>query len=47
MKEIGVELTKVQLDSVYQEFLTLADIQKEVSEKDLPIILDKQNIKYG
>ena len=47
MREIGVELTKVQLDSVYQEFLTLADIQKEVSEKDLPIILEKQNIKYG
>ncbi|MED5269234.1 MAG: 2-isopropylmalate synthase [Bacteroidota bacterium] len=47
MKEIGIELTKVQLDSVYKEFLTLADIQKEVSEKDLPIILDKQNIKYG
>ena len=46
MREIGVELTKVQLDSVYQEFLTLADIQKEVSEKDLPIILEKQNIKY-
>ena len=45
MREIGVELTKVQLDSVYQEFLTLADIQKEVSEKDLPIILEKQNIK--
>jgi len=37
MKEIGVELTKVQLDSVYKEFLTLADIQKEVSERDLPI----------
>ena len=47
MKEIGIELTKVQLDSVYKEFLTLADIQKEVSEKDLPIILEKQNIKYG
>ena len=47
MREIGVELTKVQLDSVYQEFLTLADIQKEVSEIDLPIILEKQNIKYG
>ena len=47
MREIGVELTKVQLDSVYQEFLTLADIQKEISEKDLPIILEKQNIKYG
>ena len=47
MREIGVELTKVQLASVYQEFLTLADIQKEVSEKDLPIILEKQNIKYG
>ena len=47
MKEIGVELTKVQLDSVYKEFLTLADIQKEVSERDLPILLDKQNIKYG
>jgi len=47
MKEIGVELTKVQLDSVYQEFLTLADIQKEISERDLPILLDKQNIKYG
>ncbi len=47
MREIGVELTKVQLDSVYQEFLTLADVQKEVSEKDLPIILEKQNIKYG
>jgi 2-isopropylmalate synthase len=29
-KKIGYELTKVQLDIVYKEFLKFADIKKEV-----------------
>ncbi len=34
-KLVGYELTKVQLDSVYQEFLTYADSKKEVMDDDI------------
>lgn len=40
-KLIGYELTKDQLNKVYEEFIQVADGQKEVLEDDLKAILDK------
>ena len=39
-KNIGFELDKLQLDKVYQEFLKVADIQKEVNDEDIPKIIE-------
>jgi 2-isopropylmalate synthase len=47
MKEFGVNLSKRELDKVYNEFLIVADKKKEVTESDFPIMLKNQNIKYG
>jgi len=47
MKEFGVNLSKKELDEVYNEFLIVADKKKEVTEFDFPIMLKNQNIKYG
>ena len=47
MKEFGVNLSKKELDEVYNEFLIVADKKKEVTESDFPIMLKNQNIKYG
>jgi 2-isopropylmalate synthase len=47
MKEFGVNLSKKELDKVYNEFLIVADKKKEVTESDFPIMLKNQNIKYG
>lgn len=38
-KKVGYELTKVQLDIVYQEFLKFADIKKEVLDTDIHQII--------
>ena len=46
MKEFGVNLTKKELDDVYNEFLVIADGKKEVTDSDFPIMLEKKNIKY-
>ncbi|NND08278.1 MAG: 2-isopropylmalate synthase [Saprospiraceae bacterium] len=35
LKEIGHEVTKIELDSIYQHFLEIADRQKEVIDEDL------------
>ncbi len=43
-KKIGYDLTKVQLDKVYNEFLKFADINKEVTDNDLPRIIKLSNI---
>lgn len=43
-KNVGFELDKLQLDKVYQEFLKLADIQKEISDDDIPKIVEAANI---
>ena len=47
MKEFGVNLSKKELDEVYNEFLIVADKKKEVTESDFPVMLKNQNIKYG
>ena len=39
-KNIGFELNKIQLDKVYDEFLKVADKQKEVSDDDIPKIIE-------
>jgi len=43
-KKIGYDLTKIQLDKVYNEFLKFADIKKEVTDNDLPHIINLSNI---
>jgi len=39
-KNIGYDLTKMQLDIVYPEFLNFADIKKEVQDEDIHKIID-------
>ena len=39
-KNIGFELDKLQLDKVYEEFLKVADQQKEVGDDDIPKIIE-------
>lgn len=43
-KMIGIDLNKYQLDKVYETFLTFADKNKEVSDKDIPEIVEKSNL---
>ncbi|WP_445455460.1 2-isopropylmalate synthase [Flavobacterium sp. HNIBRBA15423] len=43
-KKIGYELTKLQLDIVYQEFLKVADRKKEVIDDDVHRIIENNNI---
>ena len=47
MKQYGVNLTKKELDDVYNEFLIVADKKKEVTDTDFPKILQNKNISYG
>ncbi len=44
-KKVGYELTKVQLDIVYIEFLKFADIKKEVLDNDIHQIIEACNIE--
>lgn len=44
-KNVGYELTKTQLDVVYQEFLNFADKQKEVLDEDIHEIVIASGIK--
>ena len=43
-KLVGFELTKLQLDEVYEEFLKFADENKEISDEDIPKIIEASNI---
>ncbi|MCK0192883.1 2-isopropylmalate synthase [Arenibacter sp. F20364] len=44
-KNVGYELTKTQLDAVYQEFLKFADKQKEIFDEDIHDIIVASGIK--
>ncbi|MBS7253925.1 2-isopropylmalate synthase [Flavobacterium branchiicola] len=44
-KKVGYELTKVQLDIVYVEFLKFADIKKEVIDADIHQIIEACKIQ--
>ncbi|MCB0638845.1 MAG: 2-isopropylmalate synthase [Lewinella sp.] len=43
-KNLGINLTKVDLDQAYQQFLQVADTKKEVDDQDLHQILELANI---
>ena len=43
-KKVGYELTKVQLDSVYTEFLKFADQKKEILDDDIHQIIESSPI---
>ena len=44
-KKVGFELSKMELDIVYSEFLKFADKKKEVSDNDIPKIIKNSNLK--
>ena len=46
-KKVGYELTKVQLDIVYVEFLKFADIKKEVVDHDIHQIIEASQINMN
>jgi len=46
-KHIGFEVTKNELDFLYQEFLKVADNKKEVNNDDLSMIIEKVTRKIG
>ena len=39
-KKVGYELTKLQLDAVYEEFLKFADRKKEIEDADIHQIVE-------
>ncbi|MFM1877292.1 MAG: hypothetical protein RLZZ241_158 [Bacteroidota bacterium] len=43
-KNIGFELTKLQLDKVYEEFLKFADRKKEIVDEDILLIIEASAI---
>ncbi|WP_281989630.1 2-isopropylmalate synthase [Aquimarina aggregata] len=43
-KKVGYELTKLQLDDVYTEFLNFADKKKEVIDEDIHQIMKNTNV---
>jgi 2-isopropylmalate synthase len=45
LKNNGYELTKLELDATYPEFLKFADTKKEINDEDLHILIEKCNIK--
>ncbi|MCP4883540.1 MAG: 2-isopropylmalate synthase [Flavobacteriales bacterium] len=44
-KKIGFDLTKIELDQVYPEFLKTADSMKEVGDQDIEIIIKNVRVK--
>ena len=46
-KNIGFDVTKVELDFLYQEFLKIADTKKEVNNDDLNYMMKSFNQKIG
>lgn len=45
LKNNGYELTKLELDATYPEFLKFADTKKEINDEDLHILMEKCQIK--
>ncbi|GMN09070.1 hypothetical protein MTsPCn9_04740 [Croceitalea sp. MTPC9] len=44
-KKVGYELTKLQLDVVYDNFLKFADVKKEIVDTDIHKIVETSNVK--
>lgn len=45
-KKIGYELTKLELDKVYEEFLNFADKKKEIVDEDIHQIMEIHKIEH-
>ena len=43
-KNVGYELTKLQLDVVYKDFLKFADLKKEINDNDIHEIMESSDI---
>lgn len=43
-KKVGYELTKMELDIIYPEFLKFADVKKEISDDDIHKIMENSNV---
>ena len=43
-KNIGFDLNKLELDKVYERFLKVADKQKEISDEELPKIIESSKL---
>lgn len=43
-KKVGYELTKLQLDDVYKNFLSFADKKKEIQDNDIHQIIETSNV---
>ncbi|MEP5254890.1 MAG: 2-isopropylmalate synthase [Winogradskyella arenosi] len=43
-KNVGYELTKLQLDDVYSNFLSFADRKKEINDNDIHQIIETSNV---
>ncbi len=46
-KKVGYELTKLQLDEVYDEFLSFADKKKEIDDSDIHEIIKSCNVEVN
>ncbi|WP_426482842.1 2-isopropylmalate synthase [Chryseobacterium sp. R2ACT005] len=46
-KHIGYEVTKNELDYLYQEFLKIADLKKEIGNDDLSLMMESFSRKIG
>ncbi len=46
-KKVGYELTKKQLDAAYEQFLNVADRQKEVKDDDIHRIMENIHLRAG
>ena len=44
-KNVGYELTKLQLDKVYENFLKFADVKKEIVDEDIHEIVETSDVK--
>ncbi|WP_142785268.1 2-isopropylmalate synthase [Changchengzhania lutea] len=45
-KKVGYELTKLQLDEIYAQFLDFADNKKEVDDDDIHQIIERSRVYY-
>lgn len=42
-KEIGYDVTKLELDALYDRFLQLADVKKEIIDEDLYLLIESRD----
>ena len=43
-KKVGYELTKLQLDEIYANFLSFADKKKEINDSDIHQIIESSKV---